>query len=132
MERLKIGSDEITLHVSSGRLLAAEVSIPAGGGPPAMHRHPSEELYRIEAGELTIYLEDERIVAGPGSVTHIPGGAAHTVRNESAAEAHAYVIFSPGTEMEAFVRAVAENPADVAALAEANGIEFTGIGRLIK
>jgi mannose-6-phosphate isomerase-like protein (cupin superfamily) len=126
MKRLKIGNDEITLHVSSGRLLAAEVSIPAGGGPPAMHRHPSEELYRIEAGELTIYREDERIVAGPGSVTHIPGGAAHTVRNESAAEARTYVIFSPGTEMEAFVRAVAENPADVVALAEANGIEFTG------
>jgi mannose-6-phosphate isomerase-like protein (cupin superfamily) len=132
MERLKLGSDEITLHVSSGRLLAAEVAIPAGGGPPAMHRHPSEELYRIEAGELTIYLKDERIVAGPGSVTHIPSGAAHTVRNESAADARAYVIFSPGTEMERFVRAVAANPADVVALAEANGIEFTGIGRLIK
>ena len=39
MERLKIGSDEITLHVSSGSLLAAEVAIPAGGGPPGMHRH---------------------------------------------------------------------------------------------
>jgi hypothetical protein len=84
------------------------------------------------AGGCSIYLEDERIVAGPGSVTHIPGGAAHTVRNESATEARAYVIFSPGTEMEAFVRAVAENPEDVVALAEANGIEFTGIGRLIK
>ncbi|WP_308214371.1 cupin domain-containing protein [Solirubrobacter ginsenosidimutans] len=132
MERLKIGSDEITLHVSSGTLLAAEVTIPAGGGPPAMHRHPSEELYRVEAGELAIYVEDERIVAGPGSVTHIPGGATHNVRNESAADARAYVIFSPGTEMETFFRAVAENPTDVVALAEANGIEFAGIGRLIK
>ncbi len=132
MERLKIGSDEITLHVSSGTLLAAEVTIAAGGGPPAMHRHPSEELYRVEAGELAIYLEDERIVAGSGSVTHIPAGAAHNVRNESAADARAYVIFAPGTEMETFFRAVAENPTDVVALAEANGIEFTGIGRLIK
>jgi mannose-6-phosphate isomerase-like protein (cupin superfamily) len=126
MERLRVGSDEITVHVSSGTLLAAEVTLPAGGGPPGMHRHASEELYRVDAGELTIYVEDERIVAGPGSVTHIPGGAAHNVRNESAADARAYVIFSPGTEMETFFRAVAENPADVVALAEANGIEFTG------
>ena len=47
------------------------------------------------------------------------------MRNESAVEARAYVIFSPGTEMERFVRAVAANPADVVALAAANGIEFT-------
>jgi mannose-6-phosphate isomerase-like protein (cupin superfamily) len=124
MERLKVGSDEITLHVSSAALLATEVTIPAGGGPPGLHRHPSEELYRVESGELAIYREDERIVAGPGSVTHIPSGAAHTVRNESDADARAYVVFSPGTEMEAFVRAVATRPADIVALAEEHGIEF--------
>jgi mannose-6-phosphate isomerase-like protein (cupin superfamily) len=91
-----------------------------------MHRHPSEELYRVECGELAIYVGDERIVAGPGSVTHIPGGTPHNIRNESDAPAHAYVIFSPGTEFEAFIRAVAADPADVIALAEANGIEFVG------
>jgi mannose-6-phosphate isomerase-like protein (cupin superfamily) len=125
-QRLEIGSDEITLRAKSETLLAAEVAIPAGGGPPAMHRHPSEELYRIEAGELVIYREDERIVAGPGDVVHIASGQAHTVRNESGTGARAYVIFSPGTEMEGFVRAVAANPADVMALAVAHGIEFTG------
>jgi mannose-6-phosphate isomerase-like protein (cupin superfamily) len=126
MERLKVGTDEIAIHVSSDALLATEVTIPAGGGPPAMHRHPSEELYRVESGELAIYVEDRRIVAGPGSVTHIPSGVAHNVRNESDAPARAYVVFSPGAEFEAFARAAAENPADVVALAEANGIEFTG------
>jgi mannose-6-phosphate isomerase-like protein (cupin superfamily) len=126
MERLKIGSDEITLHVSSESLLAAEVRIPAGGGPPAMHRHASEELYRVEAGELAIYRESERIVAGPGAVVHIPGGCSHTVRNESGRDARAYVVFAPGTEIERFARAVVASPGDVVALAEANGIEFTG------
>ena len=124
MEHLKTGRDEISLHVSSPALLAAEVAIPAGGGPPAMHRHPSEELYRVEAGELAVYREGERIVAGPGAVVHIPGGAAHTVRNESSEPARAYVIFSPGTEMEAFVRAVAADPSALVALAERHGIEF--------
>ena len=59
---------------------------------------------------------------------HIPGGRSHSVRNESAAEARAFVVFSPGAEMERFVRAAAElgapSPADVAALAERHGIQF--------
>ena len=128
MERLKVGHDEITLHVDSegsgGTMVAAEVTIPAGGGPPALHRHPSAELYRVQRGELALYLGDERISAAEGAVVHIPGGIAHTVRNETDAEAQAFVVFTPGTEMERFVRAVAASPGDVVALAGEHGIEM--------
>ena len=128
MERLKVGRDEITLHLDSegsgGTMVAAEVTIPAGGGPPALHRHPSAELYRVQRGELALYLGDERIPAAEGAVVHIPGGTAHTVRNETDAEAQAFVVFTPGTEMERFVRAVAASPGDVVALAEEHGIEM--------
>jgi len=128
MERLKVGRDEITLHLDSegsgGTMVAAEVTIPAGGGPPALHRHPSAELYRVQRGELALYLGDERIPAAEGAVVHIPGGMAHTVRNETDAEAQAFVVFTPGTEMERFVRAVAASPGDVVALAEEHGIEM--------
>jgi mannose-6-phosphate isomerase-like protein (cupin superfamily) len=128
MERITVGHDDITLRVTSaesgGALLAVEVTIPPGGGPPAMHRHPSAEVYRVERGELTIYREDERIAAREGAVVHIAGGVPHTVRNESAAPAHAYVVFTPGTEMEDFVRAVARTPGDVASLAQQHGIEM--------
>ena len=128
MERLKVGRDEITLHLDSegsgGTMVAAEVTIPAGGGPPALHRHPSAELYRVQRGELALYLDDERIPAAEGAVVHIPGGTAHTVRNETDAEAQAFVVFTPGTEMERFVRAVAASPGDVVALAEEHGIEM--------
>jgi oxalate decarboxylase/phosphoglucose isomerase-like protein (cupin superfamily) len=132
---LKIGSDEITLHVTSddtpGSLLACDVKIPAGGGPPAMHRHPSAEVYRGDEGVLALYVEDEagaveRIAVTPGDVVHIPGGRPHTVRNESPFDARAYVTFVPGTEMERFVLAVASRPHDVASLAQQHGIEFTG------
>jgi DNA topoisomerase-1 len=86
--------------------------MPAGGGPPGLHRHPSAEVYRVEAGELALYAEDEDgdvrpTVAGSGGVVHIPGCRAHTARNESGAEACAYVVFVPGAEMEGFARAVA-------------------------
>jgi mannose-6-phosphate isomerase-like protein (cupin superfamily) len=128
MERLKVGNEEITLHVDSkrsgGTMVAAEVTIPAGGGPPALHRHPSAELYRVQRGELALYLGDERISAGEGAVVHIPGGTAHTIRNETDAEAQAFVVFTPGTEMERFVRAVAASPGDVLALAREHGIEM--------
>ena len=124
-ERLKVGSDEIALHARSAYLLAAEVTIPAGGGPPAMHRHPSEELYRIEAGELAIYRRRRADRRRPRLGRPHPRRPAHNVRNETDAAARAYVVFSPGTEIERFFRAVAEDPADVMALAEAHGIEFT-------
>ncbi|HWI73841.1 MAG TPA: cupin domain-containing protein, partial [Baekduia sp.] len=99
---MRVGGDEITIHVSSedsgGALLVAEVGMAAGGGPPAPHRHDAAEVYRVDDGELAIYVEDDggslrRFVTGRGDVVHIPGGRAHTVRNESGAAARAYVVF---------------------------------------
>ncbi len=141
-ERLRVGADEISLLVTSedsgGALLVAEVRLPAGGGPPGLHRHDPEEVYRLEHGELTIYLEDEhgdvhRIGLTPGDTVHIPGGRSHTVRNESGAEAMAFVVFAPATGIERFLRAAAmlaaagpPAPEDVLGVAGAHGIEFTG------
>ena len=125
-DKLLVGSDEIVIRVSSDALLAAEVSIPPGGGPPALHRHAPDEVYRVEAGMLAIYTDAARREAGPGDVVHIPGGQPHTVRNESGAEVRAYVVFSPGAPMEAFVRAAAalEPGGDVLALAARHGVEI--------
>ena len=132
MDTLSVGTDELIFRVTSaesdGALLAVEVRLPAGGGPPALHRHAAAEIYRVERGELAIYVEDSRIAAGPGAVVSIPGGRAHTVRNETDAEARAYVVFAPGTEIERFMRAAgaltAPGPAEVMALAERHGIEM--------
>jgi hypothetical protein len=89
-------------------------------------------------GELAIYLEDEhgevqRIRAQAGRVVHIPGGRAHTVRNESEAEALAYVVFVPGAEIEQFIRAASNLAAhqepsveEIVTLAERHGIEMAG------
>ena len=101
--------------------------MPAGGGPPALHRHAPLEVYRVEQGELALYVEDDegevqRIVARPGDAVLVPGGRAHTVRNESRAGARAYVVFSPGTEIECFMRAAGALAGDGRPdLAEAHG-----------
>jgi mannose-6-phosphate isomerase-like protein (cupin superfamily) len=125
-DKLLVGSDEVRLRVTSDALLAMEVRMAPGGGPPGLHRHDPEEIYRVECGTLTMYVGDERRVAGPGDVVHIPGGVAHTIRNESDAEASAYVVFAPGAPMERFVRAAAalEPGGDVAALAARHGIRM--------
>ena len=140
-DRLTVGGDElafrVTSAVSGGALVAYDVWLAPGGGPPALHRHAAFELFRVESGELAFYLEDAegsvaRSVARPGSVVAIPGGREHTVRNESGEQARAFVVLSPGEEMERFARAAGELAADgppaiatVLALAAAHGIEIT-------
>jgi oxalate decarboxylase/phosphoglucose isomerase-like protein (cupin superfamily) len=130
---LTVGSDELRFRVTSadsgGTLLAFEVRMPPGGGPPMLHRHQPAELYRVERGELALYIGDEhgrvrRATAGPGEVVAIPGGREHTVRNESATDSAAFVVLTPGGEFEHFVRAAAESD-DIPALAAAHGVEIT-------
>jgi oxalate decarboxylase/phosphoglucose isomerase-like protein (cupin superfamily) len=139
-QTIRIGGDEarfvVTTAQSGGSALAVEVTIPAGGGPPVMHTHEPAELYRVEAGELALYVADgegavERTVAGPGDVVFIPPRAFHTVRNESAEPARALAVFTPAGSIEAFFRGVAAaaadgppDPARIAALADWHGIEF--------
>jgi hypothetical protein len=61
-EQLKVGADELHFRVTSadsdGALLAFEIRMPPGGGPPALHRHDPAELYRIEHGEFAFYIGD--------------------------------------------------------------------------
>ncbi len=139
-ERLSVGGDEVVVRVgadeSGGALLVLDVAIPPGGGPPALHRHEPAEVYRVEEGELAFYRSDDggeprRGTAGPGDVVHIPGGAEHTIRNESGRTARASVTFVPGAPMEAFVRAAAAlDPGratmdEVVALAARHGVRIT-------
>ncbi len=137
-----MGADEVTILATSdqtgGALCAAEVRMPPGGGPPVLHRHAPGEVYHVTAGEFTFYLapdggEVRRVTARAGDVVPLAGGTPHTVRNESGADAVAFVVHAPGAPMERFIRAVAALAADgspsmaeVLAVAERNGIEMLG------
>jgi quercetin dioxygenase-like cupin family protein len=138
-ETLRVGGDLMEVRVDSaesgGALLAYDVTLAPGGGPPHLHRHEAVEVVRVEQGELTFYLGDEageveRRTAGPGDVVAVPSNREHTIRNEAAAAARAFAVLAPGDRMEHFARAAAALDADaspdrVAALAAANGIEIT-------
>lgn len=123
---------------TGGALFAAEVQMAPGGGPPVMHRHAPGELYHVLAGEFAFYIEDEygvvrRSTASAGEVVPIPGGRPHTIRNESPADARAFVVHAPGEQMERFACAAAAlasngSPSieDVLELAGRHGVEMTG------
>ncbi len=60
-----------------------EAVVPPGGGPPPhLHTREEEGFYIIE-GEVVVHVNDQRIVATPGSFINMPKGAIHWFRNES-------------------------------------------------
>lgn len=136
-----MGPDEITVLATSaqtaGALFAVEVRMQPGGGPPVMHRHDPGEVYHVLEGEFTFYIgcdaEARRVTAAVGDVVPLAGGTPHTIRNESAADAVAFVVHAPGPPMEGFSRAAAALAAegspsmdDVLAIAAQHGIEILG------
>jgi mannose-6-phosphate isomerase-like protein (cupin superfamily) len=140
-ECVRLGADEVTILATSaqtgGALFAVQIRMPPGGGPPVMHRHDPGEIYYVLAGEFTFYVGDttgvRRVIATAGDVVPLAGGTPHTIRNESAADAVAFVVHAPGAPMEGFSRAVAAVAADgdpsmdaVLSIAAQHGIELLG------
>lgn len=132
-DRLNVGADEVHVRVTSaasgGALVAFDVRMPPGGGPPFLHRHEPAELYRVERGEFAFYIAAadgrvQRLTARRGDVVTIPGAREHTVRNESEEESAAFVVLAPGEAFERFIRAAAGG-GDIPALAAVDGVERT-------
>ena len=142
LECLRLGTDQIIVHATSaqtgGALFAVEIRMPPGGGPPVMHLHDPGEVYFVLHGEFACYVEDpadsvRRWTAGAGAVVPLAGGRPHTIRNESGADAAAFVVHAPGAPMEGFLRAGAALAASgnsgmeaVLAIAAQYGIELLG------
>jgi mannose-6-phosphate isomerase-like protein (cupin superfamily) len=141
-ERLTLGTEEVTVVAANaetnGALFAVELRMPPNGGPPVMHRHDPSEVYYVLEGEFTFYVQDEegqvhRRTATAGETVPLAGGTRHTIRNESTADALAFVVHAPGAPMEGFLHAAAELAASgqtgmepVLAIAAQHGIELLG------
>ena len=109
-----------------------------GGGPPVLHRHDPGEVYHVLEGEFAFYIGDpdesvRRVTATAGDVVPLAARTPHTVRNESAARAVAFVVHAPGPPMENFLRAAAALSEEAArdmdsvlAVAREIGVELLG------
>ena len=143
-QQLSLGTEEASVVASAsetnGALFAINLRMHPGGGPPVMHRHDPGEVYYVIDGEFTFYfyVQDmdghvQRRTAQTGETVPLAVGTPHTVRNESATDAVAFVVHAPGAPMEGFLHAAAGLAASgqtgmepVLAIAAQHGIELLG------
>ena len=79
----------ITGKETNNAFAVIDMLIPPGGGPmPHAHADFQESFYVVE-GEIVVRSEGHTYVAKPGSFVSIPkGGAIHSFKNETVANAH--------------------------------------------
>jgi mannose-6-phosphate isomerase-like protein (cupin superfamily) len=59
------------------------VDSPPGAGP-ALHRHPTQEVFVVQEGQARFFVGDDELDAGAGDVVIVPPEAAHRFVNGGA------------------------------------------------
>ena len=80
----RVGNVEfLARSADTPRFNLAVIEIQAHRGGPPIHAHAAEDdSFYILEGELTFTVEDEVVVAGPGTFVLVPPGLQHTFRND--------------------------------------------------
>lgn len=113
-EHFLVGTDVATIKASgqdtSGSMLVVEVIVPAGGGPPVLHRHTSSETICFLEGEFEISTVDaanklSTVKVKAGDTLSVPSKVWHNLKNVGTTRGKFIAIHSPG-EMEAFIREI--------------------------
>jgi mannose-6-phosphate isomerase-like protein (cupin superfamily) len=113
-------TDVVTIKASgrdtSGQLLVLEVRVPAGGGPPVLHRHRYAETFYILEGEFEVDTTDAENRLSTGKITagdtvSIPSLVWHNFKNVGAGPGKFIVVHSPAT-MESFIRELGQSIPD--------------------
>ncbi len=103
------GTDVTTVRASgndtSGKMLLLEVTVPAGGGPPVLHRHEYTEIFYFLEGEFEVSTADEALAVStlrlkPGDTLSVPSKAWHNFKNVSNIPGKFLVIHSPPVMQE--------------------------------
>jgi quercetin dioxygenase-like cupin family protein len=80
---------------TGGKYATFEALIGPGGGPPPHVHSREEECFYVLEGEITFFLGEKRICAGPGTFANMPVGTPHTFKNESGKSARMLVSVVP-------------------------------------
>jgi mannose-6-phosphate isomerase-like protein (cupin superfamily) len=108
-----VGSDIATIKASSlhtsGNMVMLEVRVGPGGGPPALHRHESSEVFYILEGEFEVSTADDagkvtRAVLTAGDTLAVPSMAWHNFKNVGSSQGRVLAVHSP-TTIEGFIQA---------------------------
>ena len=88
-------SQLFTIKCSEGGLGLVDCTLEAGSEPP-MHIHTQEtEFIYVLDGELTVYVADETLTAGPGGFVFLPRNVPHTFAVDGTGEARAFLMYAP-------------------------------------
>lgn len=99
-DTVRIGGVSVTLKVTGretgGRFAVFESTVPAHHAGPGLHRHrQTTETFYILQGMLAFTVDDETVVAGPGSLIVVAPGVLHRFWNPTAAPATYLAFLSP-------------------------------------
>ena len=89
-------------HVFYGHEHGASISIflshnrPDTG--PDLHKHPYEEVFIVEEGDVLFTLGEEEIEAGPGDMIVVPPDTPHKFKSRG--ETHRQISIHPAAEMQ--------------------------------
>ena len=99
--------------------LLVEAEVDPGGGPPR-HLHTREdETFIIQAGRFAIRVGEETVEAGPGDSLFAPRNVPHVWRCISEEPGRMLDLVTPGTNFEAFARAIVEQQISLTSPADA-------------
>ena len=68
------------------------------GTGPNLHRHPYEETFIVQEGDVLFTLGEAEVEAGPGDIIVVPAGAPHKFVSRGAT--HRQISIHPVAEME--------------------------------
>ncbi len=87
-------STKVSGEQTAGRLLQVRSSDSRGAAPPLHIHHDADETWYVIDGQLTVFVGDERIEAGPGDFVFGPMGVPHAFLVTSQ-RAESLITFSP-------------------------------------
>jgi mannose-6-phosphate isomerase-like protein (cupin superfamily) len=114
----------VTVKVAGAPATVFETTRAAGDdGGPALHSHPAfDETFYVVSGEWEFVAGDRTLVAGTGSVVHLPRGVFHSFRSTGRLEGKLLGIAAPGGIEDFFEEAAAANEDRM--VGRKHGIEF--------
>jgi quercetin dioxygenase-like cupin family protein len=80
---------------TQGHYALIDAIVPPGGGPPPHIHRREEEAFFILEGEITFFLDGQRIVATAGQFANVSVGTLHAFKNESDQPARMLITVGP-------------------------------------